>query len=113
MELSNTEYEVCDKLARGYQVKEVADMLCRSPYTIDTHIKNIKRKNKLYNIADIVREFIRSLDRPDEWFKTLAVVGFLLIQTSIVFGSHIEDFVLISTRTRVVRTVRTGRKLKQ
>lgn len=113
MDLSDAEYQVCDKLARGYQVKEVADMLCRSPYTIDTHIKNVKRKNKLNNIADIVREFIRSLEKRDEWFKTLVVIGFVLIQSSIVFGVDIEDFIAISSRTRMVRTIRTGRKTRE
>lgn len=109
MELSQTEYQVCDQLARGFQVKEIADKMCRSPYTIDTHIKNVKRKNRLSNIADITREFIRSLDNRDAWFKTIVALAFAALQSFISVALNVDEFKTFRNTNRVVM-IRTSRK---
>ena len=62
--LSNREFEVNEMIAKGYRVKEIAEKLFLSPYTVDTHIKNIKKKTGGRNIADLTRNFILSLDNP-------------------------------------------------
>jgi len=80
MQTSKTEYNVAEMLSKGLQVKEIANKMFRSPYTVDTHIKNIKKKNGLKNIADIVREFILDLDNPKSFFKLSVVALFLTIQ---------------------------------
>lgn len=110
MELSETEYRVCDQLARGFQVKEIADKMCRSPYTIDTHIKNVKRKNRLSNIADITREFIRSLDNRDAWFKTVVALLFAALQSFISVSLNVDDFKTFRNTNRVVIISRNSRK---
>lgn len=109
MDLSNTEYKVCDKIARGFSVKEIAVKMYRSPYTIDTHIKNVKRKNGLKNMADITREFIKSLDRPEDWFKTIIALVFVTLQSFIMFGTDLDDYRMSRTGSRVVRTTRTSK----
>ncbi|MGG5486296.1 helix-turn-helix transcriptional regulator [Gaetbulibacter sp. PBL-D1] len=108
MILSETEKEVCGFLAKGYQVKEIADMTCRSPHTIDTHIKNVKKKNSLSNIADIVREFILSLDEPKKFFKAMVVFAFITAQGFVTFCTDIKDIKQASSmhRYRNSRTVR-------
>lgn len=110
MQLSDMEYQVCDKLARGMQVKEIADVMHRSPYTIDTHIKNVKRKNALGNMADIVREFILSLDNPKCYFKSVVAIAFLSIQGFTITSTDVDEYRVLRTGRRTVRVSRTARK---
>ena len=69
MELSKTEYQVIGRIANGDSVKEIANGINRSFYTVDTHIKNAKKKNNLKNIADLTREFVLEFGNP----KTLLI----------------------------------------
>ncbi|MBD0822607.1 hypothetical protein ICJ85_01115 [Aestuariibaculum marinum] len=115
--MSDTEHIVCENIARGYAVKQIADMMCRSPYTIDTHIKNVKRKNGLKNIADITREFILSLDNPKQFFRTMVAAFFLSIQGFTIVFSDVDEYRLLRSGKRTVRVVKArvsgGRKTKQ
>lgn len=42
--LSARERRVAMELARGRQTEEIAELLCISPHTVRTHVRNIKRK---------------------------------------------------------------------
>jgi two-component system invasion response regulator UvrY len=42
--LSLRERRVAMELARGLQTEEIAELLCISPHTVRTHVRNIKRK---------------------------------------------------------------------
>jgi two-component system invasion response regulator UvrY len=42
--LSVRERRVAMELARGLQTEEIAELLCISPHTVRTHVRNIKRK---------------------------------------------------------------------
>jgi two-component system invasion response regulator UvrY len=42
--LSLRERRVAVELARGRQTEEIAELLCISPHTVRTHVRNIKRK---------------------------------------------------------------------
>lgn len=98
MELSAREFEVNYELVKGYQVKEIADRLCISPYTVDGHIKKIKYKTGAKNIADMVRNFILSNK------KMFLSLMFLTMQINMVLDSvDIE---------RQVKTSRTARAKK-
>jgi len=106
--LSSREFEVNGMIARGYQVKEIASMLFLSPYTVDTHIKNIKKKTGGKNLADLTRQFILSLDNPKEYFKKMVAILFLSIQISMTLGSN--DYSQLRNLRSKTRTSKTFTK---
>jgi DNA-binding CsgD family transcriptional regulator len=56
--LSSKELSVLDWLARGYTTEEVAEMMCVSPHTIRTHVKNAMRKLSARTRAHAVALFL-------------------------------------------------------
>lgn len=56
--LSKRECEVIEKSIEGNIVKEVAEKLCISFSTVDTHIKNAKRKTGAKNMSQLVAIYI-------------------------------------------------------
>lgn len=65
MVLSKREFEVSKLLTLGYIAKEIADYLFISTRTVETHKKNVFKKNKgIKNSADIVREFVVKFGSP-------------------------------------------------
>jgi len=53
--LSSREKEILKLLTNGYNSKEIADKLCLSKYTIETHRKNILKKTELNNTAELIK----------------------------------------------------------
>lgn len=72
MDLSVRESEVIFELVQGYQKKEIADKMCLSIHTVDTHFKNVKAKTGAKNIADLVRMYI--LSHKDQFFAIVFTV---------------------------------------
>lgn len=67
LNLSKREWEVSRLFSLGMFSKEVADTLFLSVRTIETHRKNISKKNKfIRNVADLVREFVLRFGDPRE-----------------------------------------------
>lgn len=65
MVLSKREFEVSKLLTLGYIAKEIAENLFISTRTVETHKKNVFKKNKgIKNTADIVREFVVNFGSP-------------------------------------------------
>ncbi len=87
MQTTKTEYKIADLAARGYQAKEIATKLYNSPKTIETHLKNIKKKNNLGNMADLVREFILDLDNPKSYFRMIFGALMLAAGSYVYFNS--------------------------
>ena len=58
--LTDRELEVFERLANGASVKDIADELVVSIYTVYTHISNIKRKIGVEKTADIMRYAIEN-----------------------------------------------------
>ncbi len=52
--LTRREREVLKLIAEGYKNKEIADYLCISAKTVETHRANLMRKLKLHNTAALV-----------------------------------------------------------
>ena len=52
--LSAREREILQLLAEGKQNKEIATLLNLSPYTIETHRRNLQEKLNLHNFAELV-----------------------------------------------------------
>lgn len=105
--LSTREFEVNEQIARGYSVKEIASNLYLSPYTVDTHIKNIKKKTGARNMADLTRDFILSLDRPKQFFRSSVATFFLAIQLFIcVYDTDSDLRKPLRSRTKIVRLAR-------
>lgn len=52
--LSEREREIALELARGAQSEEIAEVLCISPHTARTHIRNIKRKLGARTLAQAI-----------------------------------------------------------
>jgi len=106
-QLSNREFEVNEHIARGNSVKEIASKLFLSPYTIDTHIKNIKKKTGAKNMADLTRGFILSLDNPKQFFKSTVSLFFLGVHITVsLFTTDIDFKRPRVNRTRINKTAR-------
>ena len=58
-DLSEREVEVVRAFAEGKSYKEIGDLLCISPRTVETHKKNILQKLGLQTSADLIRYAIR------------------------------------------------------
>jgi DNA-binding NarL/FixJ family response regulator len=57
--LSSREREILHLLAEGKQNKEIATLLNLSPYTIETHRRNLQEKLNLHNFAELVLYAVR------------------------------------------------------
>lgn len=53
--ISDREREVLELIASEYNTAEIASQLYVSPYTVDTHNKNIKAKLDVRNTAGMIR----------------------------------------------------------
>jgi DNA-binding NarL/FixJ family response regulator len=57
--LSEREREILQLIAEGRSNKEVAQVLCVSPATIQTHRSNILQKLDVHNMAELVLFAVR------------------------------------------------------
>ncbi len=53
--LTDREIEIIELISRGQTTQDIAENLCRSVHTINTHRKNILKKLNLKNKSDLVR----------------------------------------------------------
>jgi DNA-binding CsgD family transcriptional regulator len=53
--LSGREKEILKQLTLGYSSRQIADKLCLSRHTIETHRKNILKKTELKNTAELIK----------------------------------------------------------
>jgi len=58
--LTNREREVIQLVAEGMTNQGIADLLCISPNTVDTHRKNIMSKLNIHSVAGIVKYAIKN-----------------------------------------------------
>lgn len=70
MKLTKTEFNISALITAGFEVKEVARKVNRSIFTVQTHVKNIRRKNQLKNVAEISREFALQHGDPNEYITS-------------------------------------------
>lgn len=82
-QLSQRENEIIAEIAKGYSVKEIAARLFLSPHTVDTHIKNSKRKSGERSLSGLTRLFVMSLENPTKFFKNSLAVILALVQLTI------------------------------
>lgn len=59
LKLSDREVEIVRLVAEGYAAKQIADQLCLSIHTVNTHRKNIMAKLNINNTAGLVMYAIR------------------------------------------------------
>lgn len=57
--LSRRETEVLQAIVKGYNTNEIADLLCLSDNTIETHRRNLLVKLNVHNVAELVVQAIR------------------------------------------------------
>ena len=57
--LTPREQEVLRLLAEGYSNKEIAEMLCISPKTVENHRTNIMKKLNLHSFIDLVKYAVK------------------------------------------------------
>ncbi len=57
LSLSNKEIECCYYLSKGLSIKGIANKMCLSPRTIETHVNHIKLKSNCYT-TDLLIEYI-------------------------------------------------------
>ena len=67
MKLSRTEFVVAAYVADGYEKKEIAQKLYRSYDTIAAHIRNIRKRNNLRNMADLAGKFALEYGNPKDF----------------------------------------------
>lgn len=84
-ELTRQENRITHLIANGVIMKEIAGQLFISPATANTHYRNIRKKIKAHNIADITRKYILSLPKAADVLKaTLFLVIQFYIMLSVV-----------------------------
>ncbi len=104
--LSKRENEIAAEVAKDFSVKEIAERLCLSPYTVDTHIKNAKSKLGVRGLSGLTREFVMSLEDPKQFFRTATAIVFLALHISISLFTTDVDL----RKPRPVRS-RTARRI--
>lgn len=57
--LSRRETEVLQAIVKGYNTNEIANLLCLSDNTIETHRRNLFAKLDVHNVAELVVQAIR------------------------------------------------------
>ncbi len=57
--LSRRETEVLQAIVKGYNTNEIANLLCLSDNTIETHRRNLLAKLNVHNVAELVVQAIR------------------------------------------------------
>ncbi len=83
-DLTKTEFQISELIARGYSEKEIAAKRFNSVSTIRKHTQNIRKKLNARSAVDVARKFILSLDDPKKYF---AAIAFLMIQGFAVCNS--------------------------
>lgn len=58
--LSKREVEILNYLKLGFSSKEIANNLCLSSHTVDTHRRNMLRKANVKNSAELVLFGVKS-----------------------------------------------------
>jgi len=53
---SLSEFKIIELIEEGLSSKEIAEKLCRSVYTINTHRTNILKKSGKSTISDVIRD---------------------------------------------------------
>lgn len=53
--ITKQEHTIIDLIADGIQTKEIANQLCISEHTVQTHRKNINRKLNVCSVTDLVK----------------------------------------------------------
>lgn len=102
--LTPTEKRVALGVTLGYAEKEIADKLFVSPHTVHAHTRNIRKKWRARNIADITRRYILSLDDPKTLLKATLFLGIQL-------GIIIDDMRLdLRKPINTVMRAKTGRR---
>jgi len=69
MLLTPTELLISAYATAGYSEKEIAAQIFRSTHTVHGHIRSIREKNNLKNMAEISREFVLQFGDPKEFLK--------------------------------------------
>jgi len=105
MYLSKTQFTVSAHITAGYEVKEIAAKLNRSYHTVASHVKTIRLKNNLKNLAEISREFALEFGDPRHY---IAMV-FCMIQIGMLFNIENDDF-RMSRKTKIAKTAKIARK---
>ena len=100
-QLTKSELRVAHLVAKGHEDKIIASKLFNSPYTIHTHIRNIKKKLRLNNRVQIAVKYIQSLENPK---------GFML---SIAFAMGVISMSLSTSDFDMRRTSRGRRSRKE
>ena len=55
--VSDAQMKVLKLIAEGHKVKEIAEMLCLSPYTVEKHTNNMLRKLGIHSNAALVNYY--------------------------------------------------------
>ena len=98
MELSKKEFEVSAHVSLEKTADEISTIMNRSTHTIQTHIKNIKKKNNLLSSAGIVREFVLQYGDPRQYVAALLLV----VHLGIIYVDCSDDLKR-PKRTRITR----------
>jgi DNA-binding CsgD family transcriptional regulator len=101
--ISPREGQVIFELMNGNVVKEVADNLCISFNTADTHIKNAKRRTGAKNIAELVFIFLKQN-------KDLLAMLLVMFQIFITFQNPEIELRRTKTASRIVKTAKKNKR---
>jgi DNA-binding CsgD family transcriptional regulator len=57
--LSNREKEIINYIIQGYDKKKIAEILCISYHTVNTHFKNIFVKMNIHSLPELMLKIFR------------------------------------------------------
>lgn len=59
MRISKREHDILKNLSKGSIQKEIADKLCISPRTVEVHVRNLFKKFKVKNVAELMTKYMK------------------------------------------------------
>lgn len=76
---SPAELSVVKQLARGYSVKEIAERLNLSCYTVNNHLRNIRERYKIQKNTEIIILYASFLSKKKVSLKEIKELGFSIL----------------------------------
>lgn len=104
IQLTPAEDLICRYKIQGFQVKEIADILKRSPDTLRVHIRHIHEKIQVNNEVEVVVWYIENV----LGINIKKMVQVIVLMAILAPGILTDDTKILRT-SRTARTCRTSR----
>jgi len=104
--LSKRESELMVDLMKGLSAKQIAVKNFISTHTVNTHLKNMKRKLNAKNNVDVVVKYLQNLENPTAYLhQMIVVVVFVFLQGFAIISNTDTAARRPISRVRISRVV--------